>query len=345
MGTPLYVRPFSLDWQAALALTQPGAACCAAAFGIYITQPTLHSPLLPLAIALMWAGVWLLPRRQPDKPLLVLFGVIVGSAWLAVPISYFHPMTNFTASIWLAILTSVLVPLAWIKDPRPILFWMVPVFLLQAALILYQGLIMATVRAGGMAQNINAGAGFLLLGAVFLVMQKGAVKWLAVPLVAALPLTGARWVLVVGVVVLAGIFCVRNVHWRYVAVGVALAVLVVSAAGWGTVYPSLARTSTLGWHVVGREYSHQPDLPASFLPRGFYDSGIHTQVWRMAHESGVVSALAWIGATAYGLWRRPRYDYRWWLLLMLALLSAMYYWTWLSALAPYWWLLLGGRRS
>lgn len=279
-------------------------------------------------------------RRGPDRVTLALLGIMVASAWLAVPLSLnFEIATHQT--IWLALLTTVLAPLAWVTRLKYVLGWLTPVWLIQAGVSLYQWLAQDTFRVLGLANNQNAGAAFLLLGCIYLLNGNTRAKWLILPMVAAMPFTGSRWVGVVAAVVLLGIFVSRYVAWKYIALGIAATLAVVVSVGWDEAYQAFHRPNTLDVHLSG--YPGQPDLPPSWIPRGFYDSGIHNVPWRMAHETGILSGLAWMGATAWGLWRRPRYDTRWWLLLTIALLSVMYYHVWIGPLGGFWWLLVRGK--
>ena len=66
---------------------------------------------------------------------------------------------------------------------------------------------------------------------------------------------------------------------------------------------------------------------------------------RMAQESGILSAVAWVAVTAYALWRRPRLGAGWWLLAGVAGLSLMYYSTWVGPLGALWWVLVGPGRA
>ena len=65
----------------------------------------------------------------------------------------------------------------------------------------------------------------------------------------------------------------------------------------------------------------------------------------MAHETGILSAIARLGATAWCLWRRRRYDTPYWMMLTVLLVSLLNYHFWIGALGAYWWLLLRGREA
>lgn len=351
----LHVYPLSLT----AALTRErlrlhaGGACAAAAAGIYLTSPSLTSPWLPTAIVLFSLSVAFLGTSRPSRVLLVLFGVVIASAWASVPISAFSG-GNLAGSLWLALLTSALLPLAWAQDIRPVLQWLTPVWLAQAGVSLYQWLFTEASRVNGIAENTNAGAAFLLLGCVYLMNGNSRAKWLVLPLVAAMPFSGSRWVAVVAAGVVLALFLKRYVDWRYIAVGVAATLALVVIVGWADISSTFQRPNTLEIHINGHAASFCgwekcPEdwhyLPPSFIPRGFWDSGIHTVPWRMVHETGILSGIAWALATLYGLWQRPRYDYRWWLLLTVALLSAMYYFTWIGPLGWAWWLLVAPNQT
>ncbi len=319
-----------------------GGILGATAAAIYITSPSLISIWAPMGFILFWASIFLIGIRRPSPIILICLAVIIGSAWIAVPFAAFTEATNLAGTLTLAILTTVLAPLAWIKDAKPIFYWLVPVWLAHAGVSLSQWITGSHERVIGLTQNANVDAAFLLIGCVYLINGNSRLKWLILPLVAAIPFTGSRWVAVVAATVALTLFGLKVVNWRYIAIGVATILLIVIPIGWeGLKRQTIERPQTLSIHVGG--YESQPNMPPTFIPRGFYDSGIHVVPWRMAHETGILSAVAWLGATVYALWRRP--DNLWWLLLTVGLISAMYYHAWIGPLGWLWWLLISQTRD
>jgi hypothetical protein len=312
-----------------------------------VTSPSLISPLLPLAIVLFWLSVVLMERSRPDRLVLVLFAAIAGSSWLALPISALTG-GNLVGSVWLAILTTVLLPLAWLRDPKPVFQWLTPVWLIQAGICLYQAVfgLPGTHRVLGFAENQNAGAGFLLLGCIYLLNGHHRAKWLILPMVMAMPFTGSRWAALVAAVVVLAIFAAHLVKWQYIAVGMAAALGLVTILGWDSIWDAYMLSHYTGnpWVDGVARLTPRDGVSLSLVPLGFWDSGLHNVPWRMMHETGILSGLAWGGATLYGLWRRPRHHYAWWLLLTIALLSMMDYYTWVGPLGWVWWPLVSTTR-
>src|SRR3990167_7449511 len=150
-------------------ISQAGPVAVAAAFALYLTSPSFASPLLPLSWALLLAGIALSPFQRPSWPILAGMGVILASAWIAVPVSFITTSSNPTATLLLAILTTMLAPLAWLTRPEPVLKWLIPVWLIQAGVSLWEAATDAVDRADGVAANANAGAAFLLLGCIVVV--------------------------------------------------------------------------------------------------------------------------------------------------------------------------------
>jgi len=126
-------------------------------------------------------------------------------------------------------------------------------------------------------------------------------------------------------------------------------------------------------HTVNGEVQARmvvPHIP-SVLPHGVADHpGLHNVPLRMAVESGILAAMVWLGITGWALWprggakqrvrqgndqpvsknasmalseRSDRFGASWWMLLALALLSLLDYYTWMGHLGGFWWLLVGMR--
>lgn len=318
-----------------------GGALCAATFAIYLHSPSVGSVWFLLAFLALWLALLFLPASRPAPIMITCALVIVGSAWVAVGIAIWTGFWPFQ-TLLLAFLTTVLFPLLFVANPAFILRWLIPVWLIHAGVSLAQWLD-GVYRVTGISSNANVGSAFLLLGCVYLLNGHHRARWLMIPLVTALPFTGSRWVAVVASLILVTFFLSGKADWRYIALGIALTTAIVLIVGWRDIYESYNRPSTLMAHLNGLEYQTQLALPPSWTPRGFYDSGIHNVPWRMMHETGILSGLAWMGATLYGLLWKPRFDNRWWLLLTVALLSVMYYHTWVGPLGGFWWLLVRAR--
>lgn len=324
---------------------QLGGASAAAAIGIYLTSPALISPLLPLGFCLLWASVAFLGVRRVPRVVLGLAALIVASAWIAVPFSsvFDRPLAP---TLLLALFTTVLAPLLFVKEIKPIFYWLIPGWFLQALAMAWQWFAEGASRAGGIAENENAGSSFLLLGAIFLVSDKR-LRWLCIPLLLAIPFSGSRWVIIVGASLFGLMFISKYVPWRWALIGLALAFIAL----FGFQHSQLAtayrmernHVEDVGYRAKVSEAEFS--LVKLLTPRGFHNTNLHSLPLRMADETGLISALAWAAVGAIALWRRPRYSWQWWCLAAVCLLSVMYYFTWIGPLGMFWWLMVSPDSS
>ncbi len=323
----------------------------ALAIGIAVTQPALNNPVLLVMWACLLSGVYLAPRPKMSRRRLLLMGIIPGSALVAIPVSFFTS-GEWAATIVLAIFTFGLFPLFLVNNLDRILPWLVPVWALHVGMVTWERLTEVGNRMGGLAINQNVASSFLLLGAIYLVHTR--FKWLSVPLLVAILFTGSRWATLVAAGVFAGIFICRKIRWRYLLVGMGISVAVVSALQWDTIIQGYRVHDDTGLAPVGEmiqrnrtDIAYRWTLPPGSLilvPTGYIGSSLHNVPARMATETGLLSALAWLGFTIWGLWRFQRLSARWWMLLTVSLLSVMYFLTWLGPLGAFWWLLLSGDQ-
>lgn len=325
-----------------------GAACLAAAFSLYLTSPKLTSLLIPLAWGLILGSLLLMERQKPALPVLLGSGVIIGSTWLSVPLAWFFNHYYFTHTLWLALLTSALVPLAWIKNPLLVVRWLIPVWLIHSGWSLWDSWHWDGYRVQGLSGNANVGAAFLLLGVLAFLNGHRQAKWLALVLIIALPFTGSRWTAVVAGLMIPAIFLLRAVHWRWILAGIICAVGIAFGVGWDVIMPSFSRPNSLDVHLKGYQPRQKidanivlPDRISNWMPIGFYDSGIESVPLRLIAETGYLSMFAWFALSLWGLARRPWFDETWWLLLAVLLLSGLYYFMWVGELGGWWWLLIG----
>ena len=329
-------------------LTPP--ALFAAAIAILFTDPGLASPWLLASWLLLGAGFIISPKSLPPWPIAAGITVILVSTILAVPISALNG-GRWPETLALALLILPLPLLTLCKSCTAILERVFPLTLVHSGLVFYQG-VSGGSRVDGFADNANVAGSALVLGVIYYLTRGGRGQWLAIPLMLALPFTGARWAVIILALVILGLFAGRHLPLRAVAAGVT-AVALLAVPLWSTVWENFmdrdgegpAETATLRL---------QPGSP-SLVPQGFTEGdrkgtpeGSHNVPLRMAQETGILSALAWIAVTAYALWRRPRLT-SWWLLAAVAGLSLMYYSTWIGPLGVVWWILLrkepplGGR--
>jgi len=346
------------NWASTLAERETlSAICFASAIVCILTEPIFLSPLFFYYPILIYFGLKFLGKVDLSwSKEVALCAVIAVSAVVAVPYAPFFEGHNWAATLFHAALTLILVPLLFVTNVKQIFYALIPFCYLQAGLMTWQWFIEGMGRPTGLAfLNANAGSSFLLLGALFLVTQPK-YKWLSVPLFMAIPFSGSRWVAVVGVVILGLIFLSKHVPWRYVLVGIGSILIVLFGvqhtellAAYRVTDSATTTTEAIKEHIEWR-LTAKDDLfsPAIFIPKGFINSQLHNVPIRMATETGLLSGLAWLAVGGLVLIRRPPFDYAWWMMLAVCLLSMMYYFTWLGPLGAFWWLLvsdLRGRRK
>lgn len=333
------------------------AASFSIAIGFALSDPPLLSAhffhyLIFLGLGIRFATIKL--QWTSEVILCLIIGV---SALVATAIS---PLVgrNIYATAFLTSITALLIPLLFVRNLKPIFYALIPLCYLQAGVMTWQWFVEGYNRAPGLAHNANAGSTLLLLGAIFLISQPR-LKWFSVPLLLAIPFSGSRWVVIVGVVVLSLMFSSRFINWRFVLVGISIAFVVLfglqqdqmrSALRIGS-SPNIteATAATLitgGINTKSRMTPATPIItPRILIPQGFIDSNLHNVPLRMAVETGLLSGLAWLGVGFLVLYRRPRYGYQWWMMLAVCLLSVMYYHTWIGPMGTFWWLLTGNLMN
>lgn len=305
-------------------------------------------------LLLLWAGIRIAPKSIGNIKLLAILAIIPVSAAIAVPLTMWSGREIGATGV-LAVLTISLFPLCFIENAQRVFYALIPFWYLEAALMAKQWFMDDISRVGGFAQNQNAASAFLLLGIIFLATNPR-LKWFSIPLIAALPFGGSRWVAVVAALTFALIFLSQHINWKYLAVGAAVTVICVVglersdvglayriAGGDGEFLNATEETTRTirydaGWRLTAGVNLADPWI---LVPLGFLrDSQLHNVPIRMAVETGLLSGLAWLGLSVYALGRRPRLTQAWWMMLALALLSVMYYHTWIGPLGAFWWLLM-----
>ena len=272
---------------------------------------------------------------------------------LAIPGSLFWGTGNWELTLGVVLWMAPALLLYVTTDGYKVLAWLAPAFLIHAGMIIYQGftgwkLIDANLlRLGeptGLANNPNLAAGFLALGIIYFMTTR--YKWLSPPLMMALLFTGSRWGLIVALAVIVLMVGARTISWKPLAV--TIVALVVSVVLIGAIlkggYQIAGYGSFTSAATIAREHVNErlavPHIP-SILPSGVAEHpGLHNVPLRISVENGLLAAGIWVGVTLWALTKR-RFSVRWWLLLTLAALSLLDYYTWMGHLGGFWWLLVG----
>lgn len=299
----------------------------------------------------VFLGFYYAPRKVSISLVVILGLIIVGSAFIAIPVSLFVEGRNPPATAFLAMLTALLFPLLWIANVERIFYALIPGWFLQASVMAWQWFIEGVQRAGGIAENENAGSAFLLLGALFL-LNHPRLKWLAVPMLLAIPFSGSRWVAIVGVGLIGMLFISHRINWKWMLVGITVGFFALFSVQYSQIQNAYRVSTTVkttmernGHDIQSRLEAHGLYFPIMIFPLGWIDSPLHNVPLRMSVETGLISGLAWLGVGIIVLYRRPRYSWAWWGMAAICLLSVMYYHTWIGPLGAFWWLLAAQLMS
>jgi hypothetical protein len=324
------------------------AAYFAGAILLALRSPSIVSLGMVLYGLCIFLGFYYAPRRISFPLPAILSLVIVASAFIAILISLFIEDRNTPATAFLAMATALLFPLIWATNIERIFYALIPGWFLQASVMTWQWFAEGASRTGGIAENENAGSAFLLLGMIFLATHKR-LKWLAIPLLIAMPFSGSRWVIIVAVIIFVLIFLSKRVNWKYLLPGMALSFVVL----FGFQHAQLSEAYRVSYSVNKINSSVKSDIQyransseadfniiAIWIPRGFHDTNLHSLPLRMADETGLLSAMAWLAVGGLTLYYRPRYSWAWWSMATIMLLSVMYYHVWIGPMGVFWWLLV-----
>lgn len=277
--------------------------------------------------------------------------VVCTSAFIAIPLSFLFQERNPAATALLAMLTLILFPLLFLENIKPIFYALIPAWFLQASVMAWQWFFEPEImsipwRAGGIAENENAGSAFLLIGGIFLITQRNrGLKWLSVPLLLAICLSGSRWVVVCAVLILGLIFIAKYVPWKWILVGSLLSFTAFFALQHVHMFEGFRIGTDQMADVEYRANAQEAEFSfwGIWLPRGFHDTNLHSLPLRMTDEGGLLSALAWGAVGLFTLLKTPRSSFTWWGMLAICLLSIMYYHVWIGPMGAFWWLFAARR--
>ena len=197
------------------------------------------------------------------------------------------------------------------------------------------------VRPNGLSLSTNDTAGFLVLGIMYTMPTRA--RWLTVPMIVAVGLTGSRWAAAVLTFLLLWMLARRIADWRVV-----VALVILSALSWGFWDVLLAgyRNPTVQSVIVDIDY--RMTLPVEgnggYLPSprllGIIPYGSmghlapHNVFVKMAYELGVVPLACWLWVNVWALWVRPRWNGTWWMVVAFLMLGVMDYYPWRSTPSP-----------
>lgn len=214
----------------------------------------------------------------------------------------------------------------------------------------------------------GAATGFLALCSLILMNSRH--KWLALPLMCAIPFVSDRWTTAVFFGMFVGMVLLRKLSWRYFAVCAVVVTLVtlpwLDYVTTGYALKNVKAPSDVGSlagqyteNIVGLRWDIDmvvegeatwENLQRPFV-RWLFPRGPHTVLTlhnvplQIAYAYGSLAALAWVGLMLWALWRRPRFNTPWLLAFFILAISMIHLYFWQPVLLPIWWLAMGLRSS
>ena len=294
--------------------------------------PGTASPAFGLAIACFVGGHILSKHSWGPAPVGGLMAIIAIAGIAAVPISA-AAGGRWVPTLIIAAWTVFTFSLYLVDHKERILGWLVPCWIAHTAVLAYQyiGGQEWPHDYTGLAQNVNIGAGFTLLGIVYALATRR--HWLSLPLATSLLAFDSRWALMTFAFILSGLGLAGQVSRLTI-----LLTVLAALTAYMILTPDL-QVSPWASHIKERfALTFWPKL----WPLGFVTpEGVHNLPLRMASELGIIAGVAWVGASALALWYAPRFSTCWWLLATVVCLSMMDYYFWMPVqLTPVWWILV-----
>ncbi len=284
---------------------------------------------MTVAILLVMAGTFTNARR-PAVPALAAFVLIVASA---IATTVFVP-NNIGGLV-------LMVPFALLvfngnKFDR-VMFWMLPFAFAHAAVMFWQaGFSDQVIRVTGLTNNANLAAGFLAVSATYLLASRA--KWMALPLLAAMTLSGSRLAAVVMLVVIVGI-AIQQRGYRHLLIIPGAALLLFPL--WGNVLHGYRLSDNIFASIMLR--LDDPWFPG-LIGRGWTEAiAVLNIPVRVALEWGLLAGAAWAAISIYALWCRPRFNAAWWMMVAMVGLAMLDHYLWLPVLVGFWWMLISAR--
>ena len=357
-------RPLSIDLRRFL-VTNWREAAVATGLGVSPFVESYHSSALVLFAAAALYAPALLGRASYSRWVWAL-AAIIGISILGAVLLADSTLAAALFALWYVLVGGVFIA----RESTRVLWWLPFVAYANVGAMVYQSATTDVVRAGGFIFNVNAASGLLTICAVVLLSNKKT-QWLAVPLLAAIPLTGSRLALVVATAMLGVLFARGALRWPQVG-GIVAATFLLTMPFWAVMQPALriavpateapqverAATSVAlttnkaiqdtavrtTFQVHSPEQGlvpAQPGAGVSVLPKGPLQNSLqHFTPLRVGAEGGLFAMIAWLALAGAALLRR-RGSAAWYALVAAVGLTTLDYYFWSpSGLIAVWWLLL-----
>ncbi len=231
---------------------------------------------------------------------------------------------------------------------KPQLYFMLPGLLIHMGFAIKQGIDINLTRAVGISLSPTTAAAILGVGAIY-VIATPKLRWMAPFFLLAIGFTGARSITLVAAVLIAGMLWKKLITRKQVA-AILLVTMVLASPFWQNIQyayrlrgsPVDVATKQINDTQLRYDYVGIP----SFLPESTNSATAlhHNTPYRIALETGLLSALLWLSLIALSLWKKPRLTTSWWLMLGLLLMGQFDGFIWHPLhLSLLWWVLLAYR--
>ena len=345
-------RPKHPRFTVANVSSQAPAAAMGMALSTYVFLPAVVPWMFPVCMAATAAAIYL--GRHTIGPRLLFLGLLsIPLAWvLAIPLAstlgFGLPVASSIIAGWWALMALIY----WASPTQAALIYVIPAWLLNASITIYQGLTIPG-RSAAFTDSSNVSAGFLVMGVVYTLTTR--LRWLALPMGAAVPFTGSRLASIALLIVLTGMLA-RHSAPRQLIVACVVVLAIVSFTFQSGVADNYRVESGITETIMealedievrileGESKKAQPQY-LGILPAGYMGAvGTHSVFLRMIFEIGVIQAAIFLWVTVWALWHRPRFDVTWWMLVAFMLLGLLDYYSWMPyTISAFWWVLVAMR--
>ena len=274
--------------------TITAAAIAAATSATSVWSPTWALAWVGLAGLAVLVATGILPLKKPGWVATLSLITLAVSVTLAIPLSLVLGEGRWILALLNAAWRVPFMLLYLVRGDRArVLGWPVYPTLVHAGLVLVQGVVEGG-RTTGLAYSPNPAGGWLAVMAVWCLGTRRYAA--AAVLIAALPFTMSRLALITFAFVLVVMLVRRGASRRPLVIMLVLGILALGVANGLERYEpdKLADDLQRRWSL-----ERSPQI----LPTGVVITGAHNVPLRMALETGIPSALVWIGLTGFAVWR------------------------------------------
>ena len=332
-----------------------GVELLAVGFLVMIVAYRFVGPQVGYSWLLLAAAVPLLRISIGNPYIFWSLFFILATFWLSVPGTILWGNGDWKTTLAVAIWTSPAILFYLVKVKEDILLWLLPGIVLQSLFVIYQGVVLHTIRPSGLLVNAGPSAGILVLGIAIVCFYVPKKLYFLLPLlVLAVVLTGSRAPNLVAAGLIFIAVLIRFPWWIKVLVvltGIIIPTVVLTLT---QPDPSILERfrldkggtdETIGVVESDLKYRLIVDSSPSIFPKGYNISdGLHNVPIRASSQLGIVSAVLWCVLTLVGLLVKPWWrSATWWMLVSIALMSMVDVFPFFGSLAGFWWLVLGLR--